>query len=400
MGTEKGDALKETAPDRGQIICGVLDNIDEGIIALDATGHITLINPAAQMFTGISEKQALKRPVEDLFPLQQEVLHLVRTGLQSGRSISDHGEFLLRRSATTPLPVSLAVSPIYGVSGERTGVVLILHDLSRVKELEKALRRRDRLSMLGVLATGLAHEIKNPLGGIRGAAQLLDRELNEDSPLKDFTRLMIREVERVNGIIEELMDLARSRPPRIEKVQVPRILNDTVSLQREAYRDKGVHFLLDLDPSIPPLQGDADRLTQLFVNLLKNAAEAVSDNGRVEIICRVSHDFNYSKTGGPPAPVIVVEIKDNGPGIPAEEIERIFTPFYSTKAKGSGLGLAICQKIADEHGALLNVSSHCGKGTVFSFSIPFSAVNRQEKSKNFPKAAGQTAVSPTVKGEK
>ncbi|NLC71866.1 MAG: PAS domain-containing protein [Desulfuromonadaceae bacterium] len=381
--------------ERSKIICGVLDNIDEGIIALDAEGRITLFNPAAQMFTGISEKQALHRPVEELFPEQPDLVKLVRTGIKSGRSISDHGEFLLRRPATAPLPVSLAVSPIYRNSGERDGVVLILHDLSRIKELEKTLRRRDRLSMLGVLAAGLAHEIKNPLGGIKGAAQLLDRELAEDSGLKDFTRVMIREAERVNGIIEELMDLARPRPARMEEVQIARVLNDVVLFQREAFRKKKVDFLLDLDPSIPPLLGDPDHLTQLFVNLLKNAAEAVNENGRIEVVCRICHDFNYSKAGTLPAPVIVVEVKDNGPGIATEEIERIFTPFYSTKAKGSGLGLTICQKIAEEHGALLNVVSHPAKGTTFSFSIPFLRPKPQnEKKKPFEPADNEATSLP------
>jgi two-component system nitrogen regulation sensor histidine kinase GlnL len=385
-------------PARSKIICGVLDNIDEGIIALDADGRIALFNPAAQMFTGISEKQALHRPIEELFTGQEELLHLARTGLQSGRSIADHREFLLPRPATAPLPVSLAVSPIYRNSGEQDGVVLILHDLSRVKELEKALRRRDRLSMLGVLAAGLAHEIKNPLGGIKGAAQLLDRELTEDSGLKEFTSLMIRETERVNGIIEELMDLARPRPARMEEVQIARILSDVVFFQREAFRDKGIGFQLDLDPSIPPIPGDPNHLTQLFVNLVKNAAEAVEKNGSVEVICRISHDFNFSKAGSLPAPVIVVEVKDNGPGMPAEEVDRIFTPFYSTKAKGSGLGLAICQKIAEEHSALLNVASQPGQGTLFSVSIPFlRSMPLNEKKKHAEPAADGT-VPPAKKG--
>ena len=381
-----------TDTERDKLIRGVLDNIDVGIIALGADGCITLFNPAAQVFTGISEKQALRRPVEEIFPGQHVLLHLVATALKSGRSICDHQEIQLPRLGTAPLPVSLAVSPIYQNTGEQDGTVLIIHDLSRVKELERAMRQADRLSMLGVLAAGLAHEIKNPLGGIKGAAQLLDRELGDDSGLKDFTRLMIREVERVNGIIEELMDLARPRPSRMEEVHLPHILNDVVLFQREAHRDRGVAFVVNLDPSIPPLQGDRDHLTQMFVNLVKNAAEAVERNGRVEIVCRVSHEFNFCKTGNLPSPVIVVEVRDNGPGIPAEDLERIFTPFYSTKAKGSGLGLAICQKIAEEHGALLKITSHPNEGTVFTVSIPFSDSYRKvPKGKNKkPTIAGKS----------
>jgi two-component system nitrogen regulation sensor histidine kinase GlnL len=147
-----------------------------------------------------------------------------------------------------------------------------------------------------------------------------------------------------------------------------------VLLQQEAHRKKKVAFTLHLDPSIPPIQGDRNHLVQLFVNLIKNAAEAVSPGGTVEISSRVSHEYNYRKTGEAPAPVIVVEVKDNGPGIPEEDVDRIFTPFYTSKQKGSGLGLPTCQKIADEHGALLKFNSRAGEGTVFSVSLPFQCL--------------------------
>ncbi|MBN1141144.1 MAG: PAS domain-containing protein [Deltaproteobacteria bacterium] len=391
--------MKESnGQDRGLITRGVLDNIDEGIIALGHAGRIALFNPAAQLFTGVSEKQALGRPVEELFARQPELLKLVRTVLASGRSISDHREILLVRPGTSPLPVRPAASPLYQDSGEQNGAILVLHDLSRVKELEKAMRQADRLAMLGVLAAGLAHEIKNPLGGIKGAAQLLDRELEESSALRDFTRLIIREAERVNGIIEELMDLARPRPARMEEVQLARLLNDVVLLQRQAHRDREVTILLDLDPSIPPIRGDENHLTQMLVNLIKNAAEAVGPGGQVEVVCRVSHDFNFATPGNLPGPVIVIEVKDNGPGLSPEEIERVFTPFYSTKAKGSGLGLAICQKIAEEHGALLKISSEARRGSVFSVTLPFLRPTRQTPRPTGRKPARRRNPPPSKKG--
>jgi two-component system nitrogen regulation sensor histidine kinase GlnL len=196
-------------------------------------------------------------------------------------------------------------------------------------------------------------------------------ELDGADHLQEFTRIMIREVERVNDIIEELMNLTRPRAAQWEEVDLARIVSDVVFLQKEAHREKNVTFALHLDPSIPPIQGDRSHLIQLFVNLIKNAAEAANSGGRVEISTKVSHDYNYRKPGDAPAPVIVVEVRDNGPGIPNEKVDRIFTPFYTTKQKGSGLGLPTCQKIADEHGALLKFHSVAGEGTVFSVFIPF-----------------------------
>jgi two-component system nitrogen regulation sensor histidine kinase GlnL len=249
-------------------------------------------------------------------------------------------------------------------------VVLIIRDLSRVSELEEFVRRADRLSILGTLAAGLAHEIKNPLGGIKGAAQLLAVELSKKSPLQEYTSLMIREVERINGIIEELMNLTNPRSPRLSEVNLAKILSDIVLLQKETHQGKKVEFLLNLDPSIPPIRGDENLLIRLFLNLIKNAGEAIEKKGEVEIVTKVASEYLLNKPGERPVPFVVVEIRDNGKGIPPEEIDQIFTPFYTTKNRGSGLGLAICQKIVSEHSGFLKVESSPGKGSIFTVSLP------------------------------
>ncbi|OHB33262.1 MAG: PAS domain-containing sensor histidine kinase [Desulfuromonadaceae bacterium GWC2_58_13] len=353
-----------------QLYVRVLENIDRAVIALNHEGQITLFNPAAQSYTGISEKQALGKPFQDLFFGQKNLLYLVTTALDEGRSISDHEDLMLKRPNAPPVPVSVSVSPLYTDAGKPEGVVLIIRDLSRMRDLEMAVRRADRLSILGTLSAGLAHEIKNPLGGIKGATQLLAMELPEQSPLREYTDVMIREVERVNGIIEELMDLARPRPPQWSPVNLSKVLGDIVLFQKEAHRGKKIEFQLDLDPSIPPLRGDENLLTRLFLNLIKNAAEAIEKQGQVTISTKVAPDYHLTKPGSRPVPMIVIEIRDNGKGIAPETLEQIFTPFYTTKNKGSGLGLATCQKIVSEHDGLLKVDSTPGEGTLFAVSLP------------------------------
>jgi two-component system nitrogen regulation sensor histidine kinase GlnL len=233
-----------------------------------------------------------------------------------------------------------------------------------------AVRRSDRLSILGTLAAGLAHEIKNPLGGIKGATQLMAMELPEQSPLREYTEVMIREVERVNDIIEELMDLARPRPPQWSPVNLAKVLGNIVLLQKEAHQGKNIDFQLDFDPSIPPLRGDENLLTRLFLNLIKNAAEAIGKQGRVTVSTKVDPNYHLTKPGSRPVPMIMIEIQDNGKGIDPETLEQIFTPFYTTKNKGSGLGLATCQKIISEHEGFLKVDSTPGNGTRISVSLP------------------------------
>lgn len=359
-----------TPPDP-QLHVRVVENIDRAVIAVAGDGRIVLFNPAAQSCTGLSERQVLGRHYEQVFAGQEGLNYLVRSALRDGRSISDHENILLRRPSGPPLPVSVSVSPLLSESGEPDGAVLIVRDLSRLRELEDAVRRSDRLSMLGAMAAGLAHEIKNPLGGIRGAAQLLAMELEGSPHLGEYTDVMIREVERINGIIEELMDLTRPRPPRQDEVNLSKLLSDIVLFQQEAFRGKGIEFQLQLDPSIPPLLGDENLLTRLFLNLIKNAAESIEQQGRVEIVSKVASELHVHKPGERPTPMIRIEIRDNGRGIPEEERENIFTPFFTTKTQGSGLGLATCQKIVNEHHGLIKVDSTPGVGSVFSVSLPF-----------------------------
>lgn len=354
-----------------QLYVRVLENIDRAVIAVDRNGRITLFNPAAQTCTGLSERQSCGRRFDELFAGNDGLLYLLRAALEEGRSISDHENILLHRTIGPPLSVSVSVSPLPNDQGDVDGAVMIVRDLTRIRELEEAVRRSDRLSMLGAMAAGLAHEIKNPLGGIKGAAQLLAMELSGHGQLTEYTDVMVREVERVNSIIEELMDLTRPRQATFAEVNLTRILNDIVLFQKESQRGKAIEFILHLDPSIPPIRGDGNLLTRLFLNLVKNAAEAIEGAGRVEISTRVATEFHMHKPGARPVPMIRVEIRDTGKGMPAAELEHIFTPFYTTKDYGSGLGLATCQKIVNEHDGLIKVESSVGNGSLFSVSLPF-----------------------------
>jgi len=349
----------------------VFENIDRAIIALDRTGLVTLFNPTAQIYTGFSERQVIGRAFASIFSAQRELLGLVDEAQTKGRTISAPENMQLPRPGQQPLPVSVSACPMYDGEGRQEGVVLIIRDLTRSRELEEAVRRADRLSMLSTLASGLAHEVKNPLGGIKGAAQLLAIELGAENSLREYTDVMIKEVERVNAIIEELMDLSRPRPPEWGKVDLTRLLNDIVLFQTEAHRGRNISFKLLIDPSIPPIRGDGNLLTRLFLNLVKNAAEAVGENGRIEIHSRIDTELHLTQPGGRPVPFVVVEIVDNGKGISPEAMEQIFTPFFTSKNQGSGLGLAICQKIVSEHDGFIKVSSTPGVGSTFSVSLPF-----------------------------
>ena len=348
----------------------VLDNIDRAVIALAANGRVALFNPSAEDYFELASRHAIGQHYEELFAGQSTLLYLVRTALHDGRSITDAESIALQRAKSAPLPVSVTAAPIFTRQGGRDGAVLIIRDLSRVRELEEPLRRADRQAMLATLAAGLAHEIKNPLGGIKGAAQLLALELPPESPLREYTRVMIKETERVNGIIEELMDLGKPRQTSTDEVDLAKALGDIILLQKEACGEQKIDFSLVIDPSIPPVQGDEQLLTRLFLNLIKNAREAIEGQGRVEVESKISADYHLTAPGSRPYPLVVIKVRDTGCGISADELERIFTPYYTTKIKGSGLGLAICQKIVEDHRGFLKIVSTPGEGTEVKVWLP------------------------------
>ena len=348
----------------------ILENIDRAVIAFNQAGRITLFNPAAEALMKCSSRQMIAQHYQELFKGQKTLLYLIKVALEEGRSITDDEGLYLQRSNAAPLPVNAYAAPIFANVGNQDGAVMILRDLSQIRELEGTLRRADRLSILGTLAAGLAHEIKNPLGGIKGAAQLLSMELGEESSLRDYTQIMIKEVERINFIIEELMDLGNPRPPEIDDVDLTKVLNDIILLQREAVRSQNIKFILKLDPSIPPIQGDEDLLTRLFLNLIKNAGEAISHSGEVSVETRIASNYHITSPGKRPSPMVDITINDTGCGIAPEEMDRIFTPYFTTKSKGSGLGLAISQKIIEDHHGLLKIESSPEKGTSIIISLP------------------------------
>jgi len=347
----------------------VVDSVGDGVIVLDNTGAVTLINPAAEEIAAVSRRHAEGKPFGEVFKGDASLVEMVAKTVVTGMSVSDHENIVLKRGGRVT-PVGASTSPLLSSSGERIGTIVLLRDLTNVRELEAAVRQADRLSSLGALAAGLAHEIKNPLGGIKGAAQLLEMEFPDNEELREYIRVMLKEVQRVNVIVEELLGLASPGRLKLGKVNLHRILSDIVLLQRRAADGLEITFGQYFDLSIPPIIADEALLTQLFLNLIRNAMEAVGEGGVVKVTTRVLADYSMTQKGERPSRMLAIDVADNGPGIAPEVLENMFTPFFTTKSKGTGLGLAICQKIVSEHRGMLKVDSELSKGTTFTVMLP------------------------------
>lgn len=356
------DALKD-------YYANIIDSVGDGVLVTDLDGIITLMNPAAEELTGMSRRQTQGQSFRIPFREAPVLVDMVERTATTGMAISDYENIVLM-SGGHPVPVSAATSPLLLGSGERTGVILILRDLTNVRELERAVRQADRLSALGTLAAGLAHEIKNPLGGIKGAAQLLEQELPDGSEMREYTRVMLKEVSRVNRIVEELLALTSPRKLKPVMINLHQVIDDLCMMERQAVGKRNIVILQQFDPSIPPFLADEELLTQLFINLIRNAEEAVGEAGAIRITTRIHADYRMTQQRARRIRMVAVDIADDGPGIPEELQEQLFTPFFTTKATGTGLGLAICQKIVTEHRGIIKVRSTQGKETVFTVMLP------------------------------
>jgi len=352
---------------------GVLAGLPDAVIAVDTSLRIVFWNAAAEVLTERSARRAEGRYLKEVFPPDTSVVRRLGETVSTGESRSE-AEGFVDRGENRRVPVSLVTAPLFARDGSVEGAVGVLRDLSRVRQLEAEVRRGETLAAAGRMAVGLAHEVRNPLGAIRGAVQLLKRELGADTRLAEYTDVLLTEVDRVNRIIEMLLDLARPVQLRLVPLNLHQLLERIAMLHEEACRERKVALVRSYDPSLPPILGDEDQLVQVFHNLVRNAIDAMPSGGRLTLTTRVSLNPLFGKIdlGVGQRSMVEAKVVDEGAGIPVEVRSRIFDPFFTTKDKGLGLGLAVCHRILEEHRGAIQVESDAGRGTVVTCFLPIA----------------------------
>ena len=349
----------------------VLASISDGVIALDAAGILSALNPAAEHLIGVAASQAIGRPIQQLFGgrtanawLAELALSTLEQGLARRR-----GEDRLRARGHE-VSVSASCAPVHDEQGELRGAVLVLHDLTLERALDTTTRRADQLAALGSVPLGLAHEIRNPLGGIKGAAQLLRANLSDPAQVQ-ATDVIIREVDRLDGLVEQLRGLGT--PPRLQLApqNIHRILNDVLALQRQAPDWGQIVLRTEFDPSLPEVLGDRAQLTQVFLNLVRNAVESLGGHGELTVSTRIETRYHVRRRSHRNQ-FLSVTVADDGPGVPEDVQNHLFSPFFTTKARGTGLGLAVCHRIVAEHGGIIAHEPRLGRGARFVVTLPVS----------------------------
>ncbi len=218
--------------------------------------------------------------------------------------------------------------------------------------------RAEHFATLGEVATGLAHEIRNPLAGIAGVIEIIGRDLPTTSPARAVVKDVRQEIARINHIVTDLLQTARPHPPKVRKSDLNTTVEHAVMLGRQQAMAKGIEIALHKDPSLPEVEHDSDQIHQVLLNLLLNAQQAIDSKGKIEVTV---------ERKGPNA---VIDVKDNGRGIAPEHLPNIFRPFYTTKGDGTGLGLSLARRIVEDHHGRIDVTSSVGKGTTFAVVLP------------------------------
>jgi two-component system sensor histidine kinase AtoS len=342
----------------------VAATMESGLVAIDAEGRVAMFNRAAEHLTGVPAKTATGAVATELLPtcLATPLLAAVADGQPRTQP-----EVQLATSA--PLddgresrPVICTVSPVRDPAGAVLGAVAVFSDLTPLKELEVERRRSERLAYLQTLASGIAHEIKNPLVAIKTFTQLLPRRQTDARFIEEFGRISTREIDRVQQLLDRLRTLSRPEDVLRYPLDVRLPLTEAVGLVRPMFERKDLTTDARLGEEPGLILGNQPELQQLFLNLLLNAHDATPAGGTVTV------EVTRTDTQ------VMVTVADSGPGVPADLQERVFEPFFTTKARGSGLGLAISAGIAQAHGARLRAGSRPAGGAIFTVEFPAAPV--------------------------
>jgi len=332
----------------------VIDSTPAGLITLDSHGRIVSLNDKARGLFGTQGDAADGKPLESLIGTEHcEIAPLVRDGHEFVERPME-----CRRPNGESIPVKVSASHLKDRKGDSLGTVLMIRDMREIKAMEEALERSRRHAALGRMAAGIAHEIRNPLGTLRGFAQYFAKLGEEDSQAKEYSELMVGEVDRLNRTISALLQFARPREPEPVEMDLGDLLRHTSRLLQDDFAARSLKFQLDLPTGKVTFTADSDLLTQLLINLLQNAQAATDTGGEI----RLGAEAQDTE--------IRLWVEDSGKGMTPEEQERMFDPFFTTRKTGTGLGLAMVQQIVEQHGGHIDVKSAPGKGTTVTVVLP------------------------------
>ena len=344
----------------------VITGMRNGVLALDRDGALAIINDEAYRIFGIKRgPDDVGRPVAEVLRDHPEVVRLL-SNVFDLHLLPNRAELRLRLSGRV---IGYTLALVRDDDDRVVGASMFFKDLTRVEHLAERERLRDRLAAVGEMAAAIAHEVKNPLGGIEVMAGLLRRKMSDAPDAQLVLTDIIKEAKMANAIVQEVLEFVRPIRLQVERTRVGEAVQAAVQLAETKARRGDIRVDVRVPHTLPLIQGDQFQLTQLFTNLLTNAYEAMDGRGRVTVTAstiRIVDDTDAKEA-------VVVELVDEGPGMPQEVADRVFNPFFTTKPQGTGLGLAIVRKIVDAHDGSIDLETVPGRGTRIRVTLSVKA---------------------------
>jgi signal transduction histidine kinase len=346
-------------------------NLRNGVIAVTRDGRIAVMNEVAYRILGITPQATdIGEPFSRVLRDRSDVSRILAGAFELSH-LPNRAELRLK---STGKVIGYTLSQVRDERGRITGATLFFKDLTRVEQLEERERLRDRLAALGEMAAAIAHEVKNPLAGIEVMAGILKRQLPEMEDAQSILRDIIKEAKMANAIVLEVLDFVRPIRLQVERTSLADVIRDAISMAESHVQRGRVQIDVALPHDLAPVYGDPHQLRQLFTNLVTNAFEAMNGCGHVRISALVlpAEEEATATADSHNGSMVQIEVVDDGPGVPADVMDKIFSPFFTTKPQGSGLGLAIVRKIVDAHDGRIDVSARPERGARFRVTLPLA----------------------------
>ena len=340
----------------------IIESVNVGILAVDFDGRITTWNSALEEIFGIARAQALRRSIHDT--LDHDLIETIQNVMgQDGWALRETRHIYKYNASTEdgrPLTLNISLAPFEAARGVVTGTLVVVENVTERAQLEEQLLQREKLSSIGLLAAGVAHEVNTPLAGISSYAQMLLQQVPDQDPKRKLLEKIHIQTLRASGIVNNLLNFSRTGDTQFREVELNRVLDDTLQLLEPQLRNAKLDINKNFGEDLPAALGNASKLQQVFMNLVLNARDAMPAGGRLTINTRLVDTS------------LVVDFRDTGCGIAPENIARIYDPFFTTKevGQGTGLGLALSYGIIQEHGGRIFVESRPGEGTHFTIKLP------------------------------
>jgi PAS domain S-box-containing protein len=355
----------------------IIESMEAGLLTVDLNGVITSLNTGGGNILGWSAEEVLGRPLNTVLRPDEAVS--LMSQVSGTRNPLSRRETGLTLKSGKKASIGFTVTDRIDNRRQKVGTIISFRDITLIKQMQTEVIRMDRLASLGVLSSGIAHEIKNPLAGIKSLAQACDEEFTADDPRREYLARIIRQVNRLDDLLRTFFAYAKPKPPDRKPHPIHEILKEVSHLLSKKMENARIVYLADVPAELPAVMVDAQQIQQVFLNLLLNAIDAMPDGGKLAV---VASESRYSLQGmirkntqeeQPDTGFLEILISDSGMGIPEDKLETIFDPFFTTKPNGLGLGLSIVYRIIEDHSGDIRVTSRPSEGTQFCIYLPTGA---------------------------